>query len=327
MKMNFKIFLMFVFVLFVFPVFAYAGETSITLTDRILNTNNTVSNTFIYRITPDSSNKSGASNEPSQIEVTLNKVKGHNGTVSYDYEIDFSNVHYTQYGLYKYLIEEISSSDMENYSLSNEKYYIYVLYSNEGRIASVYGQAYNVTDNTKSDLIFDHEHNYTNITITNTTTGKLADTNEYFKFKLVINGEVGDRYYIEGQDSIVKFNGKNINTTNYYTVKSTDNFVYIYLKKDQSITIGTEDGVNQIPIGTHYSLQKIGARGWETTYDVINNYTTTNDDDNNYIIIINRRDYDVAITGVFLDILPFVILIALGVIGIILIRKIGNKND
>jgi hypothetical protein len=326
MKMNFKIFLIFVFVLFIFPLTTYASKSSITLTDRVLNTNNTVSNTFTYSITPDQSNKSGATNEPTQIEVTLNKVKGNNGVVSYDYEIDFSSVHYTQYGIYKYLIEEISSSDMENYSLSNDKYYIYVLYSNQG-IASVYGQAYNVTDNSKSDLIFNHNHNYTNIKITNTTTGKLFNTNEYFKFKLVINGQVGDRYYIDGQDSIIKFNGNNINTTNYYTVKNSDNYVYIYLKKDQTITIGTEDGINQIPIGTHYSLQKIGSRSWETTYEVINNYTTSDNEDVNYIIIINRRDYDVAITGVFLDILPFVILIALGILGLILIRKIGKKND
>ena len=103
--------------------------------------------------------------------------------------------------------------------------------------------------------------------------------------------------------------------------------MYIYLKKDQSITIGTENNINQIPIGTHYSIQKIGSRSWETTYDVINNYTTTDNDEDNYIIIINRRDYDVAITGVFLDILPFIILIILGIVGLILLRKIGNKDD
>lgn len=324
--MNKRIIFIFIFIFVLLPVKALAYDTSITLTDQILNTNNTVSNTFTYRITPDSNNKSGVSNEPTEVVVTLNNVKGHNNIVSYDYEIDFSNVHYTNYGIYKYLIEEISSSDMQNYSISNEKYYIYVLYGSAG-ITSVYGQAYNVTDNSKSDLIFNHNHNYTNIKITNTTEGKLSKTDEYFKFKLVINGKVGDRYYIDGQDPIIKFNKKNINTSNYYTVKDKDNFVYIYLKKDQSITIGTENNINQIPIGTHYSIQKIGSRSWETTYDVINNYTTTDNDEDNYIIIINRRDYDVAITGVFLDILPFIILIILGIVGLILLRKIGNKDD
>ena len=186
----------------------------------------------------------------------------------------------------------------------------------------------------KTDLKFEHQTVLTYIKIQNQTEGSLSNTGEYFKYKLSILGNVGDRFKMVGQDSFITFEGRQIRTEDFYEVKEgEDNFVYIYLKGNQKLTIGLLDGnIKQIPIGTKYKIQKVGARKWNTFINgeevVETDYLiATENPEENQITIVNHRDFDVAITGIFINILPFILLIALGVIRNILYNKKQKDED
>ena len=180
---------------------------------------------------------------------------------------------------------------------------------------------------------FKHNPVYTSIILENKAQGKLADTGEYFKFKIRIMGNVGDTYQVLGQDSTVTFEDEVINTNDTYTVKDgDDNYMYIYLKANQVATIGkTVGGINQIPVGIKYTVKLEGARKWHTTFNAEETQeiekTTSADEEQNRILVINGRDFDVAVTGVFLKVIPFAVLFVIGTIGAVYMILKPKKKD
>lgn len=316
--------------------FASDRQEKITLTSRIKNVSNGVKNTYTYIIEPEQENPEQTEAKTIALEFD-NVIPNSNNEAIVNYDLDFLDVEFKRLGIYKYIVSEIASSDEMNYPISNDKYEIYVVVekNNEGQIEkNIYAQALDLNSKQKSKLEFSHEHNYTSISIENYVTGKYSSTNEYFKFKLRIMGNVGDVFEIIGQDEEVIYGGKRIRTQKYYTVQEgEENYVYIYLKANQKATIGvSSDNINQIPIGTEYYLAKIDAKIWNTTINdeniVETKYLATQKNSEiNKIIIVNKRRVDLPITGIFINILPFVILIAIAIIGIILMIKMKKDDD
>ena len=97
----------------------------------------------------------------------------------------------------------------------------------------------------------------------------------------------------------------------------------------------TENGqvFYQIPIGTYISIVENEARKYQTIINgeegkVIRNVPVSSEEDN-IILVVNHADYDVAITGVFFSILPYVIVIVLVVVILswFIFKKIKDKNS
>lgn len=312
---------------------AYASNEKITLISTINGVTNSITNTYTYTIKP-VNNNNNAQNEPTVVKVNFNNIKPESNKAIATHDIDFSKTSYSKLGVYEYIITETSSSDSETFPLSKDKYKIFVEVirdKSDNVVKNVHFQALDLNVLQKSELEFTHQAEYTYINIENTTTGKMANKNEYFKYKLSIFGNVGDIYEITGQDETVYFEGKRITPAKHYIVKSgSDNYIYIYLKDNQKISIGLSNDIPQIKIGTKYIISKVGARKWET---IINDkhYNTTNylvaKKGVNKIDIVNIKNFDIALTGVFIDVLPFVILIILAVFGIFAITKLKKKND
>ena len=336
MRILISLIIFMITILFANISFAVENNEKITLTSTINNVSNNISNTFTYQIEPVFGNPKGGLNETKTIEVKFDNVTPNaNNQVSTNYEIDFSNIEFSEIGVYKYIVSEIDSSDKKTFPISNNKYEIYVQTTPDGEkiVKRVHNQALDINANEKSNLLFEHEAKYTNIKVRNSLIGNLSNSNEYFKYKLTILGNVGDTFKITGQDKEVVFGGRKITTQDYYTIKEgQDNFVYIYLRKDQIAQIGLlGNGINQIPIGTKYKVEIIGARKWNTKINEVQTketdfLTASENPEENEVIVVNEADFDVAITGVFINILPFIILIIIGAVGVVFMVK-SKKND
>ena len=323
--------------------FAANENEKIQITSKINGVSNIISNKYILEIVPDSANKPGAVGEPKQIEFYYDyAVPNLNNEVILRDFIDFSGTTYNEPGVYKYIVKEISSTDINTFPISNDQYEISVLVEldiNTGLLKkTVSNQAKDLNDGVKKKLEINHQSVYTNIYVENYVRGAIANPNQYFKYKFSINGtKAGDVFTVSGQDSTVVFNGEQITTTNNYTVQQEEeeNFIYIYLRADQIAVIGVVDNgqksLQQIPISATFKLSSVESRKFSTT---INNVSTKNsyelatvyDPNSNRIIIIQEQDFDVAITGAFMNIFPFIVLIIIVVMGFIFTRKFRLKD-
>ena len=314
-------------------------QTEIMLTTR-LDAEEAVNVKYTYEITASDQNVPGATNEPETLVVDLSGVNPVDGTIEVNTALSFANTNYINMGIYRYTVREIATSNA-TYPISKQTYEIYVQNAQDttsGQVVKqVYAQALNLDTDEKGELEFDHTKAATYILIENHTEGLLSDTGEYFRYRLEILGEVGTRYTILGQDVSITFDGRTIATETEYEVKSgDDNYIYIYLKDEQSLTVGlAADGTYEMPVGLQYRLIKDKVNRWYTTIngqhfsteaEKMDYLSTMLDPVKNKIIVINEREFDVPMTAVFLNILPFVILILIAILGFYLIKKAKHEN-
>ena len=290
--------------------------------------------TLKYDITPERSNLSGASNEPTEVTVTLNSTTDviSEGRLSKSCEIDFTNTTYTKPGVYKYLITEKYCSNETEFPRNTKKYRIAVeaVKESNGSIShSFYKYAFDLENDTKEERIAFNHTQMTYLKFQMQTTGQLADPDQYFKLTVSIFGREGDIYNISGQDSVVTYNGEQINTINSFD---------IYLKNGQTVYIGTKtvNGVEyyQIPVGTYVSIVENEATNYQTFINeeegkVRINIYLTGDIEDNIINVINHSDYDDTRTVVFFSILPYVIisLIVIGLLIFLACKKMKDKKN
>lgn len=298
---------------------------------------------FKYEIKPEKSNLSGVLNEPTELTVILNSQtdKISQGQISKTAYIDFSNTKYTRPGVYKYLITEKSCSNEKEFPINTQKYKISieVIENADGTLSHFfYKYAYDLQHDTKEEKIAFEHTQMTYIKFKMKTTGKIADTNQYFNLTISIFGRTGDVYNIFGQDNIVTYNNKKIKTLDKFEVKNGKYSFNIYLKNNQIVYIGskTENGqiFYQIPVGTYVSIVENEARKYQTFINdeegkIKRNFHLTSDEESNVINVVNHADYDVAITGVFFSRLPYAILITIVLIILIFViyKKIKDKKS
>lgn len=182
---------------------------------------------------------------------------------------------------------------------------------------------------TKS-LKFTKESSLTNISVTATVSGNMADVDEYFKVKVIINGETGDTYTITGQDSTVNYKGSTITPSTTYRV-GEDN--YVYLKHGQTITIGNDGTDNQIKSGITYQFIEQDAEEYITSVNSSSTdskdtgvLTTTSEDNENNNTFLNKYERS-TLTGIMVTVLPYIIIVALALGGIAYMIIRSRKND
>lgn len=275
--------------------------------------------------------------EPIIIDIKLENCKpDSNNSIDEKTEIDFKKFNYSKTGIYRYYISQIASSNENVFPISNEKYEIMVEVTkeNEEYKISVLKPFSKISNETKvEELVFNNKMKNTFITIKNTNTGKISEANEYFKYELCIEGNIGDTFNIIGQDEYITYNGREIKTNNKYTLTKKDDVIYLYLKHNQTITIGVssegEDKIYQIPVGTKYKLTQLNSRKVKTVIngDMVKEINGIVVEGENLINIVNEKNFDVAITGIFMNIYPFYMLIGLAIGIIVIILKVKKDVD
>ena len=308
---------------------------------------NYVQASFGYELVEDENNPAPVNNLPSGPLVLHigNTPSDETHKVTGSMSITMANVEFSELGDYKFILREISSSDADNYPVDTEhEYYIYVSVRNElaagvptgNLVATLSMQARNHDQGEKTSLLFTSEAVRTQLSLSKNVTGNLADTEEYFKFQVRINGRTGDTYTINGQDDSVSYDGETVDTVSTFVVG--DDAVDVYLRHGQTITIGAgADGLNEIPIGVTYVIVEADAEDYTTTVDesegkssAIKTSAVLLDNDalpeSNQTNFVNHKESAV-LTGVTLAIIPAAILIVAMFTGAVIVRKVKKNSS
>lgn len=324
------------------PYDEYIG-TKIPITVTLSGNPSDSETVFKYEIKPEPSNIPGAIGEPTELTVVVNKndPRDLDGRITKTAYVDFTDTQYFDPAVYKYTISEVYCSNEKEYPLSDQKYKFSVEVIEQADTTmkqELYKYAFDLNNNTKEDkLSFPHDQ-MTYVTLKLITTGRRANSDEYFKLTLSIFGREGDIYNIVGQDNVVTYNNEEIQTLDSFEIVDDNYSFNVYLKDNQVIYIGSksENGevYYQIPVGTYISVVENDARKYQTFINdeegkIVVNFVLTNEEEENSFDIINHRDYDVAITGVFIDILPYIIIVivVVAVLGYMVYKKTKDKKD
>ena len=298
---------------------------------------NHVNNTFTYKVVNDSSNPAVATNLPTNIGLTMN-CDPDSANIATSYGIipgsSWKAINYPTIGTYKFIVTEETSSDSTTIPLATEKYYVYIYVSNkvddhgdptgeqeityigskendEGEkktpsmidnIDPTTGEEVQPRNDKEDDNLFTSRARFTNITITSDVIGTQANKDRYYKYRVEIDGNIGDRYIIIGQDPEITFKGEKIQTKNIYTVGEEN---YIYLKAGQSVTIGLVNSeINQIKIGANYRVTLVDKDESSSQENKANSNPKTNT-----IHFVQKEGW--VLSDIFKKIIPFAIIILL----------------
>ncbi len=314
--------------------------TTWTITRNVNDVTNPVTNTFTYTVTQANTNPASVTLPSTNPTVVFNNVSPNaSGVATATGTIDLSSVVFDAVGDYEFIVTETASTNATAYPLDAKEYHIFVS-------VRYNVDANNVPDGTKnatmivqptlsgskvSGLVFETDTELTYITLSKGVTGNLADIDEYFAFTVSLPGTAGDTYTISGAHST---DGSTTVNSSTYTVGTTTT---IYLKHGQSVTIGLNGTLNEMPINESYTITETGATDYKTYIDgsttdaktTTKTTVATNDSNfstNNATSYINNYQSDV-LTGIFINILPFIILIGLAVIGIYINKKLTTQEE
>ena len=332
-KISLKILLTFIMIIsFNSEVFA---DTSINVHKYVSNVSD-INNTFYYDIIPSNENPDSVTGLVSNFEIVFDEnTEISNVTAHKEYTIDFSDVVFDKVGVYKFKVIERESENEKVYPRDTNTYIVLVNVTHDVNsdneptndlLVDVNPLAIHEESNSKSEVRFDtNPHTY--LSLSKRVTGDMADSEKYFKFKIKITGGdySADGIKIVGQDEVINYEGQTINTISTYD-SNIDN--YVYLKHGQKITIGndTENNKYLLSGGTMFTIEEEGAQEYITyingdrkDHKSITLNAVSNIDKNEAKYVNNYES--TALTGVFVRIVPFVVLLIISIGSFILVNK------
>lgn len=326
---------------------ANADSPNVIIVSReVTGVKNYVDTSFNYSLVADENNPAVvdvSSSTPRTLYVSSQPDNTNKATGSMS--INFASYVFSELGDYKFILSEISSADEDNYPVDTEHvYYIYVSVRNElvagvptGNLkATLLTQVRDHDEGAKTSALFTSEVVRTRLELSKNVTGNLANTEEYFKFLVTINGRTGDQYTVNGQDNSVTYGGTTLTTSSAYIVG--DEGMEVYLRHGQTLTIGLgDDDLNEIPINAEYTIEEIGAADYSTTVDgedgkstptklaavLLANGDLPTDNQTNFV---NHKESAV-LTGVTLAIIPAAILIVAMFVGAVAMHKMKKSSS
>ena len=331
--MKLKKIIFFLIGLLLFGISVHA-ESSIDVTKRLNGVDN-ANVTFNYEIVPLETNPDDSNFNPNSFSISFdeNSIIEDRASIG-KHTLDFTSINFTKPGKYEYIVREVSSSNQSVYPKDNNYFTINLNVLNEvdagnnptGEfIIDVMQNAFVNETSGKGEIVFETSP-LTYVTLTKSVTGDIADMNEYFKFKIEFDG---DGYTILGQDSSVVYNGEVITTSNVYDA-SKDN--YVYLRHGQSVTIGLNNDEYELSSNLLFRIEEMDAINYKT---YINNSTNDkkmwlanllNTPESNTVSYVNNMESTV-LTGVFVSILPYALMIGISILGVYVLKKKTKKTN
>lgn len=272
----------------------------------------------------DSGNPAVIENVPEEFAINVSGNPNADGDISGQTEVNLADYEFPALGDYKFIVKETDSEDLINYPIDGEKeYYFYVSVRNkmnDGKptgeyIATLSGQARNHDTGDKMYPIFESNAQRSHVSVTNTVSGNLANKDDYFKYKITIEGaRDGDVFTVSGQSNTVDYGGETITTNNTITIDGTDD--YIYLKHGQTVVIGSNGEKDELPINVKYRLEEVDAKGYVQYVDGVagaiselKTVSTDAESASNRVDFINHKEGDV-LTGIVMNVLPYAFAVA-----------------
>ena len=306
-----------------------ATPGTVTVTKNVTNVTNPVTNTFGYTIEADTEyNPAAVTNFPTSASIAFSNVAPTAGTATASTTVDFSSAVFNKVGDYRFKITETSSTDSTKYPTDSSYYYLYVSVRFDAddtngtkMTATVAGSGIKnstADTGTKESVIFTTEPNFTNISISKSVTGNMGDKSEYFNVSVTVAGDTGATYAVSGGS-----HGDNPATITAGTATT------LKIKHSETITIGLSGTTKQIPVGASYTVAETAPEGYTVTIDNVEQATTTKTTvqtpASNATAIVN--DYNAAtLTGVFLNVMPYVVIAAAVIILIAMVRRSSKSK-
>lgn len=248
---------------------------------------------------------------------------------SKDVNVNFTNVTFHKPGIYRYIItEEKSSVDgIVNDTIDTRTLDVYVIYEDnsdtELKISNYIMYKGTLKDNvnlkTNKTDCFINTYETNDLTLKKDVTGNQGNRDQYFEFNISINNAVAGTVYTvdlssADQSSDTKTNQSTLTVGKDGTVTST-----YYLKDNQSIMI---QGMTE---KTNYNITEkdYSADGYDTSVQLdnkeIKNITTGEQSIGNtdHTIIFTNHKEGVIPTGIILEIMPYLILAAVVIVGFV----------
>lgn len=157
------------------------------------------------------------------------------------------------------------------------------------------------------------------LTLEKTVKGDMGDATKYFKFSVNIAGTTGTTYTVNGTTGTGSASSCTANTA-----------CTIYLKHGDSVRIGYNGTSSEIPAGTTYSVTESENTGYSTTYAIAGGaesigsttgtQTLSTTAADNVVEFINTKDGS-PVTGIFTNVLPYIVIAGLSVAGIFIAKK------
>ena len=330
-------------------VWSEDNVSSINITRTVSGVTNKFSNNFGYTITASETNPAPVVGLADSFSIDFAETDAIlNNSISKVATIDLSGVTFSKLGDYEFVIKEVSSTDPVNFPVDSENEY--TLLASVRNVLDEYGkptgdleakflaQLRDANSDKTDDVKFEKTAVRGKIELSNTLQGSMADSNAYFKYKInLINAKAGDVFTVTGQDAEINYGGETI-VTAPEIVAGQDN--YVYLKHGQNVTIGSKDGLNELPIGLTYTIEELDATDYETLIDgnvdedkatEVKTVKADLSEDaseeevaeyklSNVTAYVNKKEANV-LTGVMLGILPFMVAGSFGAVAYIASRR------
>lgn len=202
---------------------------------------------------------------------------------------------YTNVGIYEYTLKEVAGSTAGvNYRAEADtiKLVVTVINDENGtiRIAGVHTEA----ANQQKSGSFENTYSAGVLSVSKTVTGNLGDKTKYFEFKVTLTAEDGKTY----ADSYSVSGGSYESNPSTITVGEETTF---YLKHDETIHIAN------LPYGVTYTVTETAVEGYTT--EKSGNSGTINSAQQT-AAFTNDKDGGAVDTGISLDSVPFILILA-----------------
>ena len=216
---------------------------------------------------------------------------------------------YTSVGVYTYTITPTpGTTGGVTYWAEPIKLVVTVIEQNgKIRVAAVHTEG---EDEEKTDDIT-YTYSAGSLSVTKNVTGNLGDREKYFAITVTLNGEAGktyaDSYPVTGGSKLVDGAA---DAAAAATIAVDGRPYTFYLKHGETLTIAN------LPYGVTYTVEEDAdsAAGYEVSYT--DNQNGTIDAASDTVTITNTKGTTVD-TGVVLDSLPYILLIAVAVVGVV----------
>jgi len=301
---------------------------NLTITRTITNAKNAITNGFDYTITADSSNPAnGVSNFPTTATVDFSATAPSSGTATATGTIDMTGATFSVNGDYEWTITETASDDPTNYPVDSTHSYVIKasvrnssstnLSTSQGKVVTfVMFQSDGTTKLGDDPILFTSGTQYKHIEISKEVTGNMADVDLCFDVAVTV-GTTGQTYSVSGGCSNPATIAGGTATT-------------LSLKHSDTITIGSANSIDEIPVNTAYSFQETVPTGYTATVNgtagnTSGNKTVSATDSANQNTIVNNYE-QATVTGAFLKVLPYVVIVAIAVAGVVYL-VIRNKKQ
>ena len=318
---------------------------NIPIERTITGLKNKVTNTFSYTFVEAEGNPAAVTGLPDYTQIVFENSNVYDGIVTRVGYLELSNLTFKEVGDYTFILTETGSTNAGAYPIDPTPYHVYVSVRNEvingtptGQLIATASLQSRVNgEGDKVDISFTSQAVLTYAKISKRVEGNMARRDEYFKFRVDLTGvSDGDRFTISGQDATVDYQGNSITTQSVF-VAGNDN--YVYLKHGQTVLIGSNGTTMELPVSATFSVEEENSNGYTAWLDEEqrnNNGGTVlviadiNQPDllsaANQANFVNKKESSV-LTGVTMNVLPFVLLAVVCVVGALVIRKKPTKKS